>query len=136
MPCGPGWPGLAGGLPPRGPPIGPIASKETLGTLIDTMLARLKTEEKWASGEMKAEDVEAEKKLEQLTPLDMAITARVINRAPGGDFVYDAGKSLLENKAAVWRIHEWWVTNQSKLAFNEGTGRFELREEPLPGKQP
>ncbi len=115
--------------------IGPVASKETLGTLIDTLLNRLKLEERWSGGDQKPEESAAEKKLEQLTPLDMAICARVIRLASGKDFGYDTEKMVLENKAAVWRIHEWWVTNRSRLVFNEATGRFELKDDKLPGQQ-
>jgi hypothetical protein len=32
-------------------------------------------------------------------------------------------------------MHEWWTSNKNKLAFNEKTGRFEIREEVLPGTQ-
>ena len=40
---------------------------------------------------------------------------------------------VIENEKAVWRIHEWWITNQSKLVFNEVTNRFETKDDPLPG---
>jgi hypothetical protein len=115
--------------------IGPVAAKETMGTMVDTLLGRLKLEERWAGGTEKPEDVEKEKKFEQLTPLDMAICSRVIRLGSGKDFGYDVDKSVLENKAAVWRIHEWWVTNRTKLVFNEATGRFEIRDDILPGVQ-
>ncbi|MBI2933656.1 MAG: hypothetical protein HYY16_18590 [Planctomycetes bacterium] len=115
--------------------IGPVASKETLNTLIETMLERLKQEEHWASGEVPAEDVETAKKREPLTPVDLTICARIVRAASGKDFGYDSEKSILDNKAAIWRIHEWWVTHRSRLAFNEATGRFEPQDEKLPGRQ-
>ena len=64
-----------------------------------------------------------------------AISARIVSMALGRDFGYDYDKSLYRNQVAVWKMHEWWVTNKSKLAFNEKTGRFEVREDVLPGTQ-
>lgn len=116
-------------------PIGPIASKDTLTKIVDTLLAELNREEKWASGELKPEEVEAQRKANPLTPIDHLIAARVYRLATGQDFGYDPEKSLLENKAAVWRMHEWWVTHASRLSFNEATGRFELQDNTLPGQQ-
>ncbi len=115
--------------------IGPVASKETLGTLVDAMLARLKLEERWKSGDVGPEDAAKEQKLEQLTPHDIAIGARIIRLASGKDFGYDSEKLVVDNRAAIWRIHEWWVTNKTKLVFNEATGRFDQKDDKLPGAQ-
>ena len=59
--------------------------------------------------------------------------AMIFKLAVEKDFGYDPSKDVLENEKAVWRIHEWWITNRSKLVFNEVTNRFEVKDDPLPG---
>lgn len=113
--------------------IGPVASKETVGNLVDTLLKVLNRWEQCVKENMAPDQITADIAKFNLTPQDFAISARVIHAALGKDFGYDASKTLMENQAAVWRIHEWWVTNRHKLAFNETTGRFEVREEIPPG---
>ncbi len=113
--------------------IGPIASKETLANLVETLLTVLKRWEECVKTNVAPADLEKEIAKFNLSPQDFNISARVIGLALGKDFGYDVSKNLFENQAAVWRIHEWWVTNRNRLAFNETTGRFEVREDILPG---
>ncbi len=68
-----------------------------------------------------------------IDPLDTRIMAMVFKLAVEKDFGYDPAKNVVENEKAVWRIHEWWITNRSKLVFNETTNRFETKDDPLPG---
>ena len=58
------------------------------------------------------------------------------NPAVEKDFGYDPSKDVVANEKAVWRIHEWWITNRSKLVFNEVSNRFEIKDDPLPGTVP
>ena len=60
--------------------------------------------------------------------------ARVFKIGTGQDFGWDDTKSLMENERVIWRMHEWWLTNRSKLIFNPVTNRFEPKEEKLPGE--
>lgn len=78
-------------------------------------------------------------------PNDLRITVRSIQLATGKDFGYrplegeDAAKDperlgeIVANAPAIWRIHEWWVTNKAKLVYNEVTNRYEVSDEKLPG---
>jgi hypothetical protein len=115
--------------------IGPIASKTTIETLVSTLLKVLARWEELARENTPAAKIEEEIAKFNLNAMDFNISARVVSMAVGKDFKYDSARSLYENAAAVWKMHEWWVTNKNKLAFNEQTGRFEVREEVLPGTQ-
>jgi hypothetical protein len=59
--------------------------------------------------------------------------AMVFSQAVNKDLGYDAAKDVVENEKAVWRIHEWWLANRSKLVFNEISNRYEIKDDPLPG---
>jgi hypothetical protein len=112
--------------------IGPIASKDTLGKLVNGLADTLKKELEAKEKDPKI-NLEKFRAQEGIDPLDTRIMAMVFKLAVEKDFGYDASKDVIENEKAVWRIHEWWITNQSKLVFNEVTNRFEIKEDPLPG---
>jgi len=113
--------------------IGPVASKSTIENLVNSMLKALNLCEELARG---GKDENAMKAAIQekmgLADSDFQVSARIISRALK-EFNYDFDKSRYANQVAVWRRHEWWVTNKGRLAFNEKTGKFEVREEVLPG---
>jgi hypothetical protein len=113
--------------------IGPVASKSTLENLVSTMLKVLNYCEEIAreNPDQTAMMAKVKEKF-GLNDSDFQVSARIISKALK-DFNYDYDKSLYANQVAVWRMHEWWVTNKNKLAFNEKTGKFEVREEVLPG---
>lgn len=113
--------------------IGPIASKDTIDKLVNGLADALKRELEWKEKEVKAEDVAKKRTEFGIEPLDTRIMAEVFKLAVDKDFGYDPAKDVLENEKAVWRIHEWWITNRSKLVFNEVTNRFEVKDDPLPG---
>jgi hypothetical protein len=114
--------------------IGPVASKSTIESLVSTLLKVLNFCEEFAGKNQDAAAMTAAV-LEKfsLNESDFQISARIVTKALGQDFKYDESKNLYGNQVAVWRMHEYWVTNKSKLAFNEKTGKFEVREEVLPG---
>ena len=113
--------------------IGPVASKSTIENLVSTMLKVLNFCEELAK---KGTDEQAMSAAVQekfsLNDSDFQISARILTKALK-EFEYDYAKSLYANQVAVWRIHEWWVTNKGKLAFNEKSGKYEVKEEVLPG---
>jgi hypothetical protein len=113
--------------------IGPVASKTTIENLVNTMLKVLNFCEELARKSADDKQMTAAV-LEKfaLNDSDFQISARIISKALK-EFDYDYTKSLYQNQVAVWRMHEWWVTNKGKLAFNDKTGKFEVREEVLPG---
>jgi len=113
--------------------IGPIASKDTLEKLVTALADTLKRELEWKEKETKPEDLAKLRAQYGIDPLDTRVMAMVFKLATEKDFGYDASKDVLENEKAVWRIHEWWITNRSKLVFNEVTNRFEIKDDPLPG---
>ncbi len=115
-------------------PIGPVASKETLGALVMSLVNRLKMEEEWEKQQVPAPDRDKARAKENLNSLDMNIAGRIVQQATGVNFGYDTDKTTLENQAAIWRIHEWWLKWKSKLVFNEATGRFAVNDELLPGE--
>ena len=113
--------------------IGPIASKDTIDKLVNGLVDTLKKELEWKEKGVKPEDVTKARATDGVDSLDTRIMAMVFRLATEKDFGYDPAKDVVENEKAVWRIHEWWITNRSKLVFNEITNRFEIKDDPLPG---
>ncbi|HKS16967.1 MAG TPA: hypothetical protein VJU16_06620 [Planctomycetota bacterium] len=115
-------------------PIGPVASKSTIENLVSTLLKVLNYCEEIAKKDAdETKMAESVKEKFSLNDADFQVSARIVSKALGKEFNYDFQKSLYANQVAVWRMHEWWVTNKNKLAFNEKTGKFEVKEEVLPG---
>lgn len=113
--------------------IGPIASKDTIDKLVNGLADTLKKELAWLEDEKQKGNVDKLRAADGIDPLDTRIMAMVFKLATEKDFGYDPAKNVVENEKAVWRIHEWWITNRSKLVFNEITNRFEIKDDPLPG---
>ena len=117
--------------------LGPVADKETLQALVDTMVDALKRERDWLEQGKTAEELGELRANEGIGPTDLRIIAQTMRLATGKDFGYDESREIVENEAAIWRIHEWWVTNKSKLVYNEMTNRYDVSSDPLPGtKEP
>jgi len=116
--------------------IGPIASKDTIDRLVNGLADTLKKELAWTEDEKMKAQLDKLRAADGIAPLDTRIMAMVFQLATEKDFGYDPSKDILENQRAVWRIHEWWITNRSKLVFNEITNRFEIKDDPLPGTVP
>jgi hypothetical protein len=116
-------------------PIGPVASKETLASLVNSLVTRLKLEEGWEKESVAAPERDVLRAKENLNSLDMNIAGRIIQQSSGVNFGFDSEKTTLENQASIWRIHEWWLKFKSKLVFNDATGRFEVKDDLLPGEQ-
>lgn len=116
--------------------IGPIASKDTIDKLVLGLADTLKKELEAREKDIKGADLDKLRAANGIEPLDTRIMAMVFKLATEKDFGYDPSKDVLENEKAVWRIHEWWITNRSKLVFNEVTNRFEIKDDPLPGTVP
>jgi hypothetical protein len=116
--------------------IGPIASKDTIDRLVNGLADTLKKELEWKEKGVKDDALAKARTKDGIEPLDTRVMAMIFQLATEKDFKYDPTKDVLENQAAVWRIHEWWVTNRSKLVFNEITNRFEIKDDPLPGTVP
>ena len=110
--------------------IGPASSKDGLELMISEMVAELRTLKKLQA---------AGKPLPQTPAIkasDMAIIMNIVRAATGlkeREFPFDDAQSVLENEDNIWRMHEWWLTNKSKLAFERGSNRFVIVEEELPG---
>jgi len=113
--------------------IGPVAAKETIDSLVLALTDTLKKEKEWKEKNAAAKEIEENRAKEGIGPLDARIMATVFRLATEKDFGYDGSKDVVENERAVWRIHEWWITNRTKLIFNEVTNRFEVKDDPLPG---
>jgi hypothetical protein len=113
--------------------IGPIASKDTIDKLVTALADTLKKELEWKEKDIKPEELAKLRAADGIEPLDTRVMAMVFKLATEKDFGYDPTKDIIENEKAVWRIHEWWITNRSKLVFNEITNRFEIKDDPLPG---
>jgi hypothetical protein len=113
--------------------IGPIASKDTIDRLVNGLADTLKKELEWKEKDLKPEEIAKKREADGIEPLDTRVMAEVFRLATDKNFGYDPTKDVLENEKAVWRIHEWWITNRSKLIFNEITNRFEVKDDPLPG---
>jgi hypothetical protein len=112
--------------------IGPIASKDTIDKLVNGLVETLKKELGWKENPPPA-GIEKQRAIDGVDTLDTRIMAMVFRLATEKDFSYDSTKDVVENEKVVWRIHEWWITNRSKLVFNEITNRFEIKDDALPG---
>ena len=113
--------------------LGPVASKDTVDKLVMTLADALKREQGWRADELPADKMDQERKKHAIDTLDGRIIAMVFKTATNKDFGYDGTKTILENEQAIWRIHEWWLTNRSKLVFDEVQNRFVIKDDPLPG---
>ena len=113
--------------------IGPIASKDTIDKLVLTLMDTLKKEKDWKDANVADNDIQKKRQEDGIDTLDCRVMAMVFRVATEKEFGYDPTRSVIDNERAVWRIHEWWITNRSKLVFNEITNRFEIKEDPLPG---
>jgi hypothetical protein len=116
--------------------IGPVAAKDTVDKLVMTLHDTLKKETEWKEKNLSAEDLAKARERDGIDVLDTRIMAMVFKQAVNMDFGYDGSKDVLENEKAVWRIHEWWLTNRGKLVFNEISNRYEVKDDPLPGAVP
>lgn len=115
--------------------IGPIASKETLETLVRAMVETLKKELEWAEAGLAPQQIDEARRKHGITPQDVNVAARTFRLAVDKDFGYDFDRSVLENKQAIWRIHEWWTIYKGKLTFDPAKNKFVVDESELPGRK-
>ncbi len=113
--------------------IGPVAAKDTIDKLVMTLADTLKKEQDWADKKVSPEDVAKKRASDGIDALDTRVMAMVFKQAVDKDFGYDGTKDALGNEKAIWRIHEWWLSNRSKLVFNETSNRYVVKDDPLPG---
>lgn len=113
--------------------IGPVASKDTIDRLVLALADALKKEKDWKDNNLDAEKLQKARASEGIDALDGRIMAMVFQRATNQDMGYDGTKDILENERVIWRIHEWWITNRSKLVYEEIQNRFVVKDDPLPG---
>jgi len=125
-------------LQPRAPEyvvkkLGPVATKDTVDKLVHELSEAARREKDWKDANVSAEDLAKNRKSAGIDALDGRIMAMVFKIAVNVDLGYDPAKDILENEKAIWRIHEWWLTNRSKLVFDEISNRFVVKDDPLPG---
>ena len=113
--------------------IGPVADKAILQSLVDMLTDALRREKEWKEQNKTPEEAKQLRQQVAIDELDLRIASHIVRLATGKDFGFDESKGILENEHAIWRTHEWWVTNKTKLAFNEITNRFEVKDDALPG---
>lgn len=107
--------------------IGPASSKEGLGLMIDAIVEELRRHLALAEAGKPAPEKPS------VTSRDLAVFVELLNYSVEQDFVVNREASLVENEAAIWRIHEWWLTNKGKLVFDRTRNRFVVNDEELPG---
>ena len=113
--------------------IGPIASKDMVDRLVLALTDTLKKERAWMAEDIAPSELADRRKKDGIDALDTRIMAMVFKRATNKDFKYDRTKDVLGNEAVVWRIHEWWLTNRTKLVFDEIKNHFVVKDDPFPG---
>lgn len=113
--------------------VGPIAAKDTVDRLVTSLLETYKKEKKWRDDNVAPDEVSKQREADGIDMLDTNIMAMVFKRATGMDMGWDRTKDVVENETAVFRIHEWWITNRTKLVFDEIENRFIVKDDPLPG---
>lgn len=114
--------------------VGPIASRETIEALVQTMIDYLKFELECRVKGMEAEAIDKARHDLQILDADIHICARTFEQAMVLKFGYDVDKSPWDNRRAIWKMHEFWLTNKSKLAFDTGKNQYVIKEDILPGK--
>jgi hypothetical protein len=107
--------------------IGPASSKEGLELMIAEVVRELREHKRLASAGQPVPEKAA------ITPRDLATVVAALNDATGQAFVVDDSKSLLENEAKIWEVHEWWLTHKGKLAWDRSRNRFTVVHAELPG---
>jgi len=116
--------------------IGPIASKETMRSLIDMMVEYLKQELEWRLQGLTPEEIAKNRHARGILDSDIHATAEVFQKAiVVVEFGYSRDLAPWENRNAIWRMHEFWLTNMSRLKFDFAKNRYEVIEEPLPGHE-
>jgi hypothetical protein len=116
--------------------IGPIASKETMTALVDMFVQYLKQELEWRLQGLTPDEIAAERHRRGIVDADIHGAADVFQRAMAVvEFGYNRDLSPWENRHALWRIHEFWLTNKSRIRFNFAANRYEVFEEALPGRE-
>jgi hypothetical protein len=125
-------------LQPRAPEyvvkkLGPVATKDTVDKLVMELSEAARREKDWKDQNLSPEDLGKARTKSGIDALDARIMAMVFKVATNVDLGYDPAKDILENEKAIWRIHEWWLTNRSKLVFDEISNRFVVKDDPLPG---
>jgi hypothetical protein len=113
--------------------IGPVASKDTIDRLVLALADALKKEQAWREEKVEGEKLQKARQAEGIDALDGRVMAMVFQRATNQDMGYDGTKDIVENERVIWRIHEWWITNRSKLVYDEIQNRFVVKDDPLPG---
>jgi hypothetical protein len=113
--------------------IGPVASKDTIDKLVLSLADALKKEQDWRENKVEGEKLQKARASEGIDALDGRVMAMVFSRATNQDLGYDGTKDIVDNERAIWRIHEWWITNRSKLVYDEVQNRFVVKDDPLPG---
>ena len=113
--------------------IGPVASKDTIDKLVLSLADALKKEKDWQENKVEGEKLQKARADEGIDALDGRIMAMVFQRATNQDMGYDGTKDIVDNERVIWRIHEWWITNRSKLVYDEIQNRFVVKDDPLPG---
>lgn len=114
--------------------VGPIASRETVDALVQVMIDYLKFDLDARVNNMKPEEIEKARHDQGIFDFDIHVCARTFEQAMVLKFGYDVEKSPWENRRAIWKMHEFWLTNKSKLAFDTVKNQYVIKEDILPGK--
>jgi hypothetical protein len=114
--------------------IGPIASRETIEQLVQTMIDFLKFETTCRINNMTPDQIAQARHDAGILDADIHVCARTFQQAMVRDFGYDLDKAPWENRRSIWKMHEFWLTNKSKFAFDTAKNQYVIKEDILPGK--
>lgn len=109
--------------------IGPVAHKETLQKIVDTLVAALRK-----AKNPPAAPPPADAPVLDVSPTDLNSMAAIMTIATGKTFGWDPAKSVAENEEAVWTLHEWWINIESKLVYDVVKNRFVESPDKIPGQ--
>lgn len=116
--------------------IGPIASKETIDTLIGMMIEYVKKEWEWRMKGLTPREIDSFRRDLGYLAQDVHNAAEIFQKAlVTVEFGYDRDKSPWENRQSIWRMHEYWLRNKSRLRYSYTDNRYEVFEEALPGHE-
>lgn len=117
--------------------LGPASPKSALDTFVSTLTEELRRDKDFKEKGKSQEEINSMREIEGMTYLDLTTMVKAFQYQVDMDFGYDFEKGFGENEAAIWKVHEWWLTNKNKLEYDSARNIFVINEpEPKKPEEP
>lgn len=116
--------------------VGPIASRETIDSLLRLWIDYVNREFDWRREGKKPEEMDALRHQAGVFESDVRSAARAVIKALGltdSIYQYDFDKTALENKAVLDRIHTYWISYRDQLAYDPVLNKYVIADATIPG---